>query len=293
MNKIYVKIALSSEGESPKRLVERMKRVDALPLVGDFDFEVKLNPDERLFDKLEAIHRALKGSRARYTVTTLADVSRPLKGDSAARPIAPLPDLKPPEMKKDLYRAKIDRWRELGLDVTELEERLEKDPENFKELSKEFLRTHLNNVSVVRDKRPPETQLDGEVLALLVETGKTIDELAAATDYSEEQVTLSLGRLISSGSATRSENGEMEKYSLVPPPAPPPVKRLRLLPAENGEEAEDRIYNAIAPSGSSREQILRATRLPENQATKALASLSRKGRIRVIGKGKKAKFIPN
>ena len=196
-------------------------------------------------------------------------------------------------MKKDLYREKIDRWREMGLEVSQLEELLEKDPENFKEVSKEFLRTHLNHMSVVRDKHPPETQLDGEVLALLVETGKTIEELAAATGYSEEQVTLSLGRLISSGSATRSENGEMEKYSLVPPPAPPPAKRLRLLPAENDEEAEDRVYNAVAPSGSTREQIVRATRLPDDQITKALASLSKKGRMRVIGKGKKAKFVPN
>ncbi|MDH3364619.1 MAG: hypothetical protein OEM29_01220 [Thermoplasmata archaeon] len=293
MNKIYVKIMLSSEGESPKRLVERMKRVEALPLVGDFDFEMTLNPDERLFDKLEAIHRALKGARVRYTVTTLADVSRPLEGDSAARPIAPLLDLKPPEMKNDLYKKKIGRWREMGLDVTDLEKLLETDPEHFKEVSKEFLRTHLNNVSVVRDKHPPENQLDGEVLALLGETGKTIDELAMATGYSEEQVTLSLGRLISSGSATRSENGDLERYCLVPPPAPPPTKKLRILPAENGEEAEDRVYNAIAPSGSTRDQILRATRLPDDQATKALASLSKKGRIRVIGKGKKAKFIPN
>ena len=293
MNKIYVKIELSSEGESPKRIVERMKRVNALPLVGDFDFEVKLNSDERLFDRLEAIHRALKGSRARYTVTTLADASRPLEGDSAARPIAPLPDLKPPEMKKDLYKGKIDRWREMGLDVAELEALLESDPENFREASKEFLRTHLNNVSVVRDKHPPETQLDGEVLALLAETGKTIEEIAVATRYSEEQVTLSLGRLISAGSAARTEEEGIERYCLVPPPAPPPMKKLRKLPAESDEEAEDRIYNAIAPSGSSREQILRATRLPDNQATKALASLSKKGRIRVIGKGKKAKFIPN
>ncbi|UCE46009.1 MAG: hypothetical protein JSU93_03875 [Methanobacteriota archaeon] len=293
MNKIYVKIELSSEGESPKRIVERMKRVNALPLVGDFDFEVKLNSDERLFDRLEAIHRALKGSRARYTVTTLAAASRPLEGDSAARPIAPLPDLKPPEMKKDLYKAKIDRWREMGLDVAELEALLESDPDNFREASKEFLRAHLNNISVVRDKHPPETQLDGEVLALLAETGKTIEEIAVATSYSEEQVTLSLGRLISAGSATRTEEDGIENYCLVPPPAPPPMKKLRKLPAESDEEAEDRIYNAIAPSGSSREQIIRATRLPDNQATKALASLSKKGRIRVIGKGKKAKFIPN
>lgn len=289
MNKIFVKIAVSSEGESPKRLVERMKRIGALPLVGDFDFELTLNPDERLFDKIELVHRALKGARVWYTVTTLADASRPLEGDTAARPIAPLVDLKPPAMKKDVYKAKIQRWKEMGLDVSELEALLENDIERFRETSKDFLRTHLNNVSVISDKHPPDNQLDGQVLALLGESGKTIDEISKATGYSEDQVTISLGRLISAGSARRFQDDNTEKYVLIPPPAPP-VKRLRLLPAEDDEEAEDRVLNAISPNGSTREQILRATRMPESQVSAALASLSKKGRIRVRGKGKKARF---
>jgi hypothetical protein len=292
MNKIYVKLVLSSEGESPKRIVERMKRIGALPLVGDFDFELELTPDERLFDKLDAIHRALKGSRVRYTVTTLAEASRPLEGDTATRPIAPLEDLKPAETKKEVYRQKLARWRDMGLDVSELEQLLETDMAHFKEASKEFLRTHLNNVSVVSDKHPPENQRDGEVLALLSEEGTTIEELSKATGHSEEQVTLSLGRLISSGSARVATSEAGEKYVLIPPPAPPPVKKLRTLPAEDDEEAEDRVYSALSPNGSTRDQVLRATRLPEGQMTKALASLSKKGRIRVIGKGKKARFVP-
>jgi hypothetical protein len=291
MNKVYVKLVLSSEGESPKRIVERMKRIGALPLVGDFDFELALSSDERLFDKLELIHKALKGSRVRYSVTTLAEACRPLEGDSAARPVAPLEDLKPSDMNKDLYRQKLNRWREMGLDVSELEQLLDTDMPHFKEASKDFLKTHLNNMSVVRDKHPPENQLDGEVLALLDEEGKSIGALSKATGYSEEQVTLSLGRLISSGSASLTGTGKAEKYVLVPPPAPPPEKKLRKLPAEDEEEAEDRVYSALSPNGSTREQVLRATRLPEEQLSKALASLSKKGRIRVIGKGSKARFV--
>ena len=79
---------------------------------------------------------------------------------------------------------------------------------------------------------------------------------------------------------------------LVPPPAPPPVKKLRTLPAEDDEEAEDRVYSALSPNGTTRGQVLRTTRLPEEQLSKALASLSKKGRIRVIGKGMKARFVP-
>ncbi|UCE92009.1 MAG: hypothetical protein JSV90_02390 [Methanobacteriota archaeon] len=289
MNKVFVKIAVSSEGESPKRLVERMKRIGALPLVGDFDFELSLNPDERLFDKIELIHRALKGSRVSYTVTTLSDVSRPLEGDTATRPIAPLVDLKPPEVKKEVYKAKIQRWKEMGLDVSELEGLLDTDLERFKEASKDFLRTHLTSVQVVSDKHPQDSHLDGQVLALLGEPGRTIDEIAEATGYPEDQVTISLGRLISAGSARRFQDDGVEKYALIPPPAPP-VKRLRLLPAEDEEELEDRILNAISPGGCTRDQIFKATRLPDDQVSAGLASLSKKGRIRVKGKGKKARF---
>jgi hypothetical protein len=293
MSKVYVKFVLSSEGESPKRIVERMKRIGALPLVGDFDFELALGPDERLFDKLELIHKALKGSRVMYTVTTLAEACRPLEGDSAARTVAPLEDLKSADINKSLYQQRLGRWREMGLDVSELEQLLDKDMPHFKEASKEFLRTHLNNMSVVRDKHPPENQLDGEVLALIDEEGKSIAALAEATGYAEEQVTLSLGRLISSGSVRLTGSGQSEKYVLVPPPAPPPVKKkLKTLSAENEEEAEDRVFSALSPNGSTREQVLRATRLPEDQLSKALTSLSKKGRIRVIGKGKTARFVP-
>ena len=292
MNKIYLKIVLSSEGESPKRILERMKKVGALPLVGDLDFEIELDPDERLFDKLDKVHRALKGSRVRYTVTTLADSSRPLEGDKEARSVAPLVDLKPSDVKRSVYRAKLERWKEMGLDVSELEALLDTDVGHFKEASKEFLKVHLNNMSVVSDRHPPENQVDGEILALLSEEGKTIESLAETTGYTEEQVTLSLGRLISSDSAKRSSMKDVEVYTMMQPHAPPPVKRLRLLPAENDEEAEDRVYNSLAPSGSTKEQILRATRLPEDQTSEALKALSKKGKIRVRGKGKRARFAP-
>jgi len=111
MNKIYVKLILSSEGEPPKRIVERMKRIAALPRDGDFDLELELSPDERLFDKLDTIHKALKGSRVRYTVTTQAETSRPVEGDTSTRSVSSLDGLKPADMKKAVYQQKLDRWR--------------------------------------------------------------------------------------------------------------------------------------------------------------------------------------
>jgi hypothetical protein len=289
MIKTYIRVELSSEGESPKQIIERMRRIGALPVVGDYDFELEVSEDERLFDKLEKIHAALKGSKVRYTLTTRTDMpSAP--GERGKVTVTPMIDQKPVELKRNLYKAKLERWREMGLDVSELEPLLEKDLDHFKEASKDFLRTHLDNLAVVKDKHPPENQIDGEILDLMDEDGKTLKEVMSTTGYSENIVTLSLGRLISAGSLRRIQKGDQEQFCLIPPPAPPMRKPLKRLPAEDVDEAEERTLMAIHEKGSTREQIIRATRLPEVQVTEALSSLSRKGDIRVVRKAGKAVF---
>jgi len=294
MIKTYIRVELSSEGESPKQVIERMRRIGALPVVGDYDFELDLGEDERLFDKLEDIHHTLRGSSVRYTVTTRTDI----EDEEAAlgkseHSVTKVVDQKPSELKKKVYKAKLDRWREMGLDVSELDALLEKDFEHFKDASKEFLRTHLDSLSVVKDTHMPENVVDGEVLALLDEAGKTIDDIKSLTGYSEDRVTLSLGRLISAGSALRCQKNSAELYCMVPVPAPPTRTQLKVIPAETPEEAEERICLAIPPEGAVREQISRSARLPQAQISSALASLSKKGRVRVVRKGKTATFYLN
>jgi hypothetical protein len=290
MIKTFIRIELGSEGESPKEIVERMRQIGAIPVIGDFDFELDLGDDERLFDRLEDIHHALRGSGVRYSVTTRTDIE-----DSGERKnhVTPMVDQKATELKRKLYKAKLDRWRELGLDVEELDRLLEEDMDKFKEVSKDFLKTHLDKLSVVKDKHPPENQLDGEVLSLLDELGKSIQDIMSLTGYSEAQITLSLGRLISAGSTTTEKRGDAEIYKLVPPPAPPVRKQLVIQPAGTDEEAEQRILKALKPSGMGRGQLIRASRLPNDQATKAIASLSKKGKVRVVRKGKEALFYPS
>ena len=224
MIKTYIRVELSSEGESPKQVIERMRKIGAVPVVGDYDFELALSEDERMFDKLEEIHHVLRGSGVRYTVTTRTDVL-PDQSSRSRQQVTHYVDQKPVELKKAVYKAKLERWREMGLDVSELESLLEEDLDSFKEASKMFLRTHLDLLSVVKDKRSEEYLQDGQILALLDEEGKSISDLAARTGYSEDQLTLSLGRLISSGSATRAQRGVVEVYRMVPPPAPQVRKR--------------------------------------------------------------------
>ncbi|MEW5748157.1 MAG: hypothetical protein AB1793_05135 [Candidatus Thermoplasmatota archaeon] len=290
MIKVFIRVELSSEGESPKEVVERMRQIGCTPVVGDFDFEMPLGDDERLFDKLEDIHHALRGSNARYSVTTRTDVED--AGSAQRNHVTPLVDQKATELKRKLYREKLERWRELGLDVEELEVLLDSDMERFKQVSKDFLRTHLDKMSVVKDKHPPENQVDGEVLSLLDEQGRTLQDIMSLTGYSEEAVTLSLGRLISAGSTQTEKNGQAEVYRLIPPPAPPVRKQIKVLTAQSEDEAEQRIVTALRPNGSTRGQLIRGSRLPTEQATKAIASLSKKGKVRVVRRGKEAFFYP-
>jgi hypothetical protein len=290
MIRTFIRVELSSEGESPKEVVERMRQIGATPVVGDFDFELDLGDDERLFDRLEDIHHALRGSSVRYSVTTRTDVEAT---DDRKNHVTPLVDQKATELKKKLYKAKLDRWRELGLDVEELEKLLDDDMDRFKAVSKDFLKTHLDKLSVVKDKHTADNQLDGEVLSLLDEQGKTIPDIMSLTGYSEEQVTLSLGRLISAGSTTTETRDQTEVYKLVPPPAPLVRKQVVVLAAGSEEDAEQRVLKSLRPGGVTRGQLIRGSRLPTEQATKAIASLSKRGLVRVVRKGKDALFYPS
>lgn len=287
MIKTYIRVELSSEGESPKQIIERMRRIGAVPMVGDYDFELRLTEDERLFDKLEEIHRALKGSNVRYALTTRTDAEAEDMVRSK-REITHYVGEKPVELKKGLYKAKLDRWRDMGLEVSELEELLEKDLESFKSASKQFLRTHLDQM-VVKDKSPANNVIDMHVMAVLDENGKDMKDLTSRTKYSEEQVTLSLGRLISAGSVMRFQTGDIETFSLTPPPAPPSHfrKTVAAVPAKSEIEAETRILDSITADGVSSKDLTRAAKLPRDQFVKALKSLQKDGKVRIVKKNQK------
>ena len=282
MRKTYVRVVFSSEGESPKQVIERMMRIGATPVGGDYDFEFSLSDDERIFDKIEKIHRALKGAKVRYSITTRLDVGEEVHGTEGRRRIVHYFDHKPVEMKKAVYRAKLDRWKEMGLDVSELEPLLNQDLERFKEASKQFLRTHLDEISEVKDKHPPENLVDGEILARIDEAGKPLSQLVSDTGYSEDVVTLSLGRLISAGSVSRDLKGSVEVFCLVPPPAPQLRKALVVLPANSIGEARKRVYDAIPSEGILAKDLVKAARLPREQFGKATEALLADGRIRII-----------
>ncbi len=289
MIKTYVRVELGSEGESPKKVIDRMRKIGAVPIVGEFDFELTIGDDERLFDRLEDIHRALKGADVRYTLTSLTEAEA--TGSEGGKVIAHYADRRPGELRRSLYKAKLERWKEMGLDVSELEKMLDVDLEKFKSASKEFLRNNLDHMSVVKDRKSSDNVVDGQVLALLDEDGLSLNSIMTSTGFSEEQVLLSLGRLIASGSATRVQKGQSELYSLVPPPAPVVRKVMDAVPAQSDEEATKRILESIAIDGSSLKEIVRASRLPRKQVEDGLEKLASEGKITKAGRGRTEVFV--
>jgi len=286
MIRTFLRIELSSEGESPKQVIERMRKIGGVPIMGDYDFEISLGDDQRLFDKLEEIHQALRGSNVRYSVTTRTD------GDaeswySGRKQATRYLDQKPLELKKALYKAKLERWKEMGLDVSELEILLDENLEKFKAASREFLRTHLDRLSIIQDKRPQENRIDGEILALLDEDGKSLQQIAVATGYFEDQVTLSLGRLISSGSVRRVPKDGTEIFCLIPPPAPQIRKAIEVVPAKDDDEAKARVMEFIPEAGISSKDLIKSAKLPRDQLKKALETLGQENKIRIEHRGKK------
>ncbi len=289
MIKTYIRVQLGSEGESPKKVIERMRKIGAVPVVGDFDFELTIGDNERLFDRLEDVHNTLKGADVRYTITTLTEAEA--KGLEGGKIVTHHADQRPAELRKVLYKAKLERWKEMGLDVSELEKLIDVDIDRFKSASKEFLRTHLDHMSIVKDRKSEDNEVDGQVLALLDESGLSLNAIISATGFTEEQVLLSLGRLIASGSATRVQQGQAELYSLVPPPAPVIRKVVAAVPAQSEDEAVKRILESIVAGGSSLKDIIRVSRLPRKQVEDGLEQLAAEGKITKAGKGKTEVFV--
>jgi predicted Rossmann fold nucleotide-binding protein DprA/Smf involved in DNA uptake len=146
-------------------------------------------------------------------------------------------------------------------------------------------------MSIVKDRKSEDNVVEGQVLALLDESGISLVDIISATGFSEEQVMLSLGRLISSGSATRIQKGQIELYNLVPPPAPLVRKTIALVPAHDDAEAKKRLLDSIEAEGSTVKDIIRTSRLPREQVEEGLGKLEAADKVRRIEKAKKELFI--
>jgi hypothetical protein len=292
MIKILVKFLISSDGESPKQLVERLRAIGGIPLAGEYDIEVPLQEAERPFPKLEAIHRALKGSGAYYSVTTGIETPKV----KASQDIIEAEDRKISddqnmlELRKKTYRAKLSRWREMGVDTGTLEELLETDIERFKEVSKTYLKEHLDKNKIVEGVARDLKQIDEEVYSCIDDLGVNFDSICRLCNLTENDSILSLGRLISAGKITWQTKDDKEIYMRI---LPKKLARIEeeVMPAQTPEQAEGRVLASMKVRGSTVKRICRDARLPEGQVMSALADLLKNGKVKSAKRGATTVYI--
>jgi len=284
MIKIYVKFLVNSSGESPGKLVERLRRIGAVPLVGEYDVEILLEENERLFHKLEAVHRALKGTGAFYSVSSGIEGSGLLKADTSTG------RRKTQEMKKKFYRAKLSRWREMGIDTSALEKLLEKDLDKFKEVSQAYIRDHLAKEKVVKGDEKELMKMDEEIYSTIDDLGISLINICKVSGMEEEDIILSLGRLISAGKVEMISRDGKEVYAQSGKPSKS-QREVEVNPAKSEAEAIQRVLAGMRTKGSTMKQLVRDSRLPENQVMDALAELLKTNRLRSVKRGRGTAYL--
>jgi hypothetical protein len=70
--KTYLKLQFSSEGEVPSKIAKLLENLGWKPIVGDRDFVMIWDSGEGFggvyLNKLDELHRTLKGTNVRYTL---------------------------------------------------------------------------------------------------------------------------------------------------------------------------------------------------------------------------------
>jgi len=291
MLKILIKFMINSDGESPGQLVERLRDIGGVPMAGDYDVGIPLSDEDRLFPKIDEIHQALKGSGVLYSLYTGGDepeqkdegISNVLQKDGG--------DQKLLEIRKNMYRSKLFRWREMGVDTAHLEELLETDIDKFREESKNFLREHLDKNRVIEDVDSRDLKkIDEKVYERVDDAGVSIGEICSACTLGENDSVLSLGRLMSAGKVVCITREGNEFYTRAPPHEPEKVEGGQPTAGAEGE-AQQRVLEAVLAKGSTFRQICDKSGLPEEQVLNALSELLEKSLLKTGKRGKSTIYL--
>jgi len=299
MIRILVKFIVNSEGESPSKLVERLRPLGGSPLSGEWDVEIPLGDNDRVFTKLDSIHAAMKGSKSYYSVMTSGGAGEAKIGKEGM-PNVPLQasgDQPLVDAKKNMYRAKLARWREMGLNTSHLEALLDTDIEKFREESRNFLRDHLDKHKVVEDAVRDLKTIDEEVYGKVDANGTTLSEICQMCRIDENEAILSLGRLMSVGKIVLDIKDGVELYSRAPhivvtlseETASQPETPSKKGPAPVG--TEEKVFNSIKRNGSTLKQVCADSGLPEGEVLGAISWLINGGRVQTSKRGKNTVYV--
>ena len=202
--KAYIKVMHFSGGKSPSAVEAALKAQGFARVKGTSTFEAEVADEIAGIERLERVHQAFEGMSVAYTPTL-------------GRPSEPMPET------QTSYLDRLEKWRDVGLDVDELSELLQSDPGRFKSRGLEMMSAQLDRVIVDREKALKE-KVDREraerareaiLAAMQEEGGKTFHQLAALSNVDEETLTTMLDDLAKKGRIVARQSGRRVVYVAV------------------------------------------------------------------------------
>ena len=199
--KAYIKVVYSSEGLSPVKVEGIFNDHGFHKMNGHQAFETEVSDAGEYQVKLESLHPALKGTGVRYMLTS----GKPFEGSAGAAPSC---------------RERLEKWRDTGIDVDELSDRLENDVENFRKRAMEMAAIQFERIASEKEKELHEKAVKEKAeaikkrtLELLTSTeGHTFMELVKASGMEEDELQAMLLDYVDKGKIKAEQRGRHVVY---------------------------------------------------------------------------------
>jgi DNA-binding transcriptional ArsR family regulator len=197
----FIKVINSSDGNSPAEVEAAMKAQGFARVKGTNIFEAETTDEAAGLALIERAHRALKGMGLFYE----ANVGKPPEAGLSA---------------PHGYKERLAKWRDIGLDVDELTDLLQYDPDRFKARGQEMFMAQLDRVAAEREREIRETEARERVerarekilAALREEGGQTFQQLSALSGVDEDILTQMLDEMTQKGLVTARQSGRRVAY---------------------------------------------------------------------------------
>jgi hypothetical protein len=199
--KAYIKVMHFSGGKSPIEVETTLKELGFAKVKGTSTFEAEVVDEVAGIERLEKLHQAFEKMNVAYTPTL-------------GRPSEPIPD------QQMSYMDRMAKWRDAGLDVDELSELLQSDPERFRSRGLEMMSAQLERVIIDREKgfREKEVRERTEkaretiLAAVRMEGGQTFHQLTELSNIDEDTLTTMLDDMVKKGKIVARQSGRRVAY---------------------------------------------------------------------------------
>jgi len=202
--KAFVKFVYFTDGMSPAEVEGAVRNYGFTKAKGASVFEAEVADEAEGNRLIEDLHQALKGFNLYYE-PTIGKSPEPGPGPTLS------------------YQDRMAKWREIGMDVDELSDLLQYDPERFMARGLEMMKVQLERVTAEREREIRETEARERIerarekimAAVATEGGQTFQQLSSLAGVDEEILTQMLDEMVKKGNIVARQSGRRVAYVAV------------------------------------------------------------------------------